>query len=911
MAQLKVECKKRGLKVSGRKAELVKRLNDWLVENSQVSAAPSRNNNAAAAAAPAISDSEYARMFNVKDDDVDMIDAANQAEMSQSSAPGSDKKPAAAPTQPPFSQSNSSSVISRASAGISTTVGGNKSYGDAPTRVSPQMTEEQKKRMQQQKDEALRKRQAARLSASFKKGSATKAGQGGMSQGSTSQEGGSCSEGDTPAKGKSLFLESNGTSGMSMSQDSVGGSFQGSRNNRVSLSPLTQTSSSSEAEAVKKQSDITEEQQKLIQQKREEALRKRKAAEMARLSACYVKKEKGTNAAQGMSQGSMRQEGESPEGGTQKTGLNPYLMKNSPIERDESKPDESFFQASAQYREEEAAKPKGLDQLPPLPDGSPPVRDATLKRLSEQQLQVVMAARPPTQTVDDASKEKANESIFSTKKKGADEQRQYHMVRVNAAAGTGKTTTLLHLATRCIDLGHKSVTYVTYSRASAKDAQDRMQSALDDDHKHYVSASTMHSCAMRLLGQEEVDEEFGEVEKDKHVYSESEFQDLLRQNWGKAIEAYIQPAIKNIESLTKPEDLQKLASKKKLIFEKALYYLVKSFNNFCKKKMSLETLKNEVGRHWYPCEYIFTDLFAAMVGLTLILRVVHSVNNKCPGCVFKETDGQATKLGFPPAIYSPESSYSFFADTAVEVWEYVVRSGYRTFDIETKKAQLKGLRIPASVLLVDECQDLDEAQVEWIQGQKEYGTHIYFVGDSAQSIYGFRGAKSANVMKLDCLDTQMTKSWRFGKDIARVANIPLFAKEKSIQTTQNLGKYRLWIPYRIEGARCEKDCDDDMLIRGVTTKSLLENRQQFKSITVIGRSNAGLMIKAIDLIGLSSLKNPGPAEDEEESSHQEINAVMDVENLLDKNLPRFHVVGQGETSGAKKFKMASREIRFL
>ena len=42
------------------------------------------------------------------------------------------------------------------------------------------------------------------------------------------------------------------------------------------------------------------------------------------------------------------------------------------------------------------------------------------------------------------------------------------------------------------------------------------------------------------------------------------------------------------------------------------------------------------------------------------------------------------------------------------------------------------------------------------------GTHIFFVGDSAQCIYGFRGAKSKHVMKLDCIDTQLTTSWRFG-----------------------------------------------------------------------------------------------------------------------------------------------------
>lgn len=51
------------------------------------------------------------------------------------------------------------------------------------------------------------------------------------------------------------------------------------------------------------------------------------------------------------------------------------------------------------------------------------------------------------------------------------------------------------------------------------------------------------------------------------------------------------------------------------------------------------------------------------------------------------------------------------------------------------------------------------------------GTHVFFVGDSAQCIYQFRGAKSANLMKLDCIDYQLTKSWRFGPNIAKIANM--------------------------------------------------------------------------------------------------------------------------------------------
>ena len=107
---------------------------------------------------------------------------------------------------------------------------------------------------------------------------------------------------------------------------------------------------------------------------------------------------------------------------------------------------------------------------------------------------------------------------------------------------------------------------------------------------------------------------------------------------------------------------------------------------------------------------------------------------------FKE-GGAASKIGFPLS-YSFESSYSFFADLCVEIWEHAVQHNLRTFDIEIKKAQLKGLRISSSVLLVDESQDMDQCQVDWINQQKQFGTHIYFVGDMAQCIYSFRGAKS-------------------------------------------------------------------------------------------------------------------------------------------------------------------------
>ena len=84
-------------------------------------------------------------------------------------------------------------------------------------------------------------------------------------------------------------------------------------------------------------------------------------------------------------------------------------------------------------------------------------------------------------------------------------------------------------------------------------------------------------------------------------------------------------------------------------------------------------------------------------------------------------DGPTAKLGFPSEIYSLPESYKFYADTCVKLWEYVLENEIRNYDTEMKKAQLMNLRIPSSVLLVDEWQDLDECQVDFIAKQADFG----------------------------------------------------------------------------------------------------------------------------------------------------------------------------------------------
>ena len=87
-------------------------------------------------------------------------------------------------------------------------------------------------------------------------------------------------------------------------------------------------------------------------------------------------------------------------------------------------------------------------------------------------------------------------------------------------------------------------------------------------------------------------------------------------------------------------------------------------------------------------------------------------------------DNKASKLGFPAEIYAKPCSYGFYVDICIRLWEYVVQSNKRSYEVDMKKAQLNNLRIPCSVLLVDECQDLDGCQVAFIAKQIDFGESL-------------------------------------------------------------------------------------------------------------------------------------------------------------------------------------------
>ena len=76
----------------------------------------------------------------------------------------------------------------------------------------------------------------------------------------------------------------------------------------------------------------------------------------------------------------------------------------------------------------------------------------------------------------------------------------------------------------------------------------------------------------------------------------------------------------------------------------------------------------------------------------------------------------------------------------------------------------------AEFVLFDEAQDTTPVVAAMVKQQQDNGAQVIVVGDSAQAIYGFRGAIDAMSMFDTPHRLSLTRSWRFGPDAAAEAN---------------------------------------------------------------------------------------------------------------------------------------------
>eukprot|EP00039_Didymoeca_costata_P006799 m.93302 g.93302 ORF g.93302 m.93302 type:complete len:719 (+) comp13397_c0_seq3:188-2344(+) len=301
---------------------------------------------------------------------------------------------------------------------------------------------------------------------------------------------------------------------------------------------------------------------------------------------------------------------------------------------------------------------------------------------------------------------------------------------ITSAAGTGKTTTMKHLADKLGELGHKQVAYLIFNKAA------QLEAAKSFNYFGTTRCRTFHAVARELkiqykeLGHERLDD--------------TGIERFIRNNFSDVIEDKI------LSDVPQP--------KRKVWLIKRITYLVrKTLERFLHSDKSMGYF--DLNPEEFTC-------YEA--------KKFHE-NSRVPG--LRCTPGKA------------------YGEIAFRVYEEITsKQKFWGHDINMKEIQIDNLLLNSSTaILVDEAQDMSECQASWVLRHKE-GRQIFFVGDSAQSIYKFRGAKSSTLSKLarnsENHHFQLTKSFRFGDEIAAIANTILFVKENTPQD---------WTPYRVVG----------------------------------------------------------------------------------------------------------------
>src|SRR5450759_3611353 len=106
-----------------------------------------------------------------------------------------------------------------------------------------------------------------------------------------------------------------------------------------------------------------------------------------------------------------------------------------------------------------------------------------------------------------------------------------------------------------------------------------------------------------------------------------------------------------------------------------------------------------------------------------------------------------------------------------------------THDVYLKQWQLSHPTLDFDVVLYDEAQDADPCIADVVEHQTH--AQLIAVGDSAQAIYGWRGAGDF-LARLDARHRlRLTQSWRFGQAVADEANVWLDMIEADLRVAGN------------------------------------------------------------------------------------------------------------------------------
>ena len=381
------------------------------------------------------------------------------------------------------------------------------------------------------------------------------------------------------------------------------------------------------------------------------------------------------------------------------------------------------------------------------------------------------------------------------------------IIRVTAAAGTGKTFTMEAVAERLLELGHKKVMYVTFTRAQKKDAEARFRKALGERYPGGVEVKTLHALAGELI-----------CAPHKERISQGNLERLTLQLFGDDIDEFLcLGGVRNAGFKVRRQ---------------RAFWIAKTMVKFLQNSLCENDPK--AFDMYYPAR-------------------LHYEGNS-------EKRLESTTL---------EEAERFFRERAKQLYDVLKvdlltsesKSGKYMHDVIQKQAFLDKCTVGnnCQAVLVDELQDLTQCQIRWMTMQRgikkdDARRQVFFVGDMAQGIYSFRGARSIWLLEIKVepgLDLTLTQSFRFKYQIARVANTILYGKMNSPQA-----KY--FRPYKVQGASRDRNSSEvfhyggqvgpeDAILK-LRERCAKEQEQKDRMVTVVSFRNGTLIKAALDVM---------------------------------------------------------------
>ncbi len=387
-------------------------------------------------------------------------------------------------------------------------------------------------------------------------------------------------------------------------------------------------------------------------------------------------------------------------------------------------------------------------------------------------------------------------------------------VRVVAAAGTGKTTTLVHIVRRLqAEASHKRILYLVYNKEFQLQAQRSLGTS--------VTCLTLDACAGRYGFQDAV--------LGWQRLEDKEF----KRGVGEMLRA-------EIDKMSWVDDSKREADTPTAEIQKALMV------RWVLKTLSL----------WMQRSLVFEQIFEMHDEGTVFINqrkkmfLFYPCYLECSGNIDSKTGKRSNRLPSLSRECNRGRAVLWYMEKALEAWQAMENGKFApamcsgpcgTHEYWMKKAQLEARIMPFDVILLDEAQDVTECQLTWaIQKQKQ--AMRFCVGDPCQSIYGFRGAilesEFESIMRddLTCKPMLLSQSFRFGCDIARVANAILFVRFNLKDCVQNTVRFR----YHVHGKS---------KMPGIAVHSASPEAAQLLSsaYTLVARTNVQLVKEVLQL----------------------------------------------------------------